>query len=134
MGLGANLAKDAVYPTAFVDDDGKPLTGENRYVIHFDKLQMPPAKAFWSITMYDAESFFVENPINRYNIAAWMPLNYYEDGSLDIYLQKDSPGKDKEANWLPAPAGKFSVTLRIYWPDESVLDGKWQPTAVKIVK
>ena len=130
MGLGANLAKDAVYPTAFVDGEGKPLTGQSRYVIHFDKGQMPPANAFWSITMYNAESFFVENPINRYNIAAWMPLKYNEDGSLDLYLQKDSPGKDKEANWLPAPEGKFSVTMRIYWPKESVLDGTWQPPAV----
>ncbi len=133
MGLGANLAKDAVYPTAFLDGDGKPLTGENRYVIHFDKGQMPPTNAFWSITMYNADSFFVENPINRYNIAAWMPLKYNEDGSLDLYLQKDSPGKDKEANWLPSPEGGFSATMRIYWPKESVLDGKWQPPAVKMM-
>jgi hypothetical protein len=134
MGLGANLAQDAVYPTAFVDGDGKPLTGENRYVIHFDKGQMPPTNAFWSITMYNAESFFVENPINRYNIAAWMPLKYNKDGSLDLYLQKDSHGKDNEVNWLPAPEAKFSATMRIYWPKEAVLDGKWQPPAVKVAK
>ena len=133
MGLGANLAKDAVYPTAFLDGDGKPLTGKNRYVIHFDKGQMPPTNAFWSITMYNADSFFVENPLNRYNIAAWMPLKYNEDGSLDLYLQKDSPGRDKEANWLPSPEGGFSVTMRIYWPKKSVLDGKWPPSAVKMM-
>jgi hypothetical protein len=95
---------------------------------------MPPAKAFWSITMYDADSFLVENPINRYNLAAWMPLKYNEDGSLDLYFQKDSPGKEKEANWLPAPDGAFSVTMRIYWPEESALSGKWRPPAVKLAK
>jgi hypothetical protein len=134
LGLGANLPQDAVYPTAFLDGDGKTLTGKNRYVIHFDKGQMPPAKAFWSITMYGSDNFFVDNPINRYNLAGWMPLKYNEDGSLDLYLQKDSPGKDKEANWLPAPEGEFSPTMRIYWPEESVLSGKWQPPAVKLAK
>jgi hypothetical protein len=73
----------------------------------------------------------VANPINRYNIAGWMPLKYNSDGSLDIYIQRDSPGTAKEANWLPAPPGKFSVTLRIYWPKESVLDGTWKPPAIR---
>jgi hypothetical protein len=128
------LVQDAIYPTAFVDGGGKPLTGRTRYVIHFDKGQTPPAKAFWSITMYDADSFLVENPINRYNFAAWMPLTHNEDGSLELYLQKDSPGKDKEANWLPSPEGGFSVTLRIYRPKKAVLDGKWQPPAVRVAQ
>jgi hypothetical protein len=78
--------------------------------------------AFWSITMYNAQSFFVANPINRYNIAAWMPLKYNADGSLDVYIQRDSPGKDKESNWLPAAEAEFSLTMRIYWPKESMLD------------
>ncbi len=133
VGLGANLPADAVYPSAFVDGDGKPLNGANRYVLHFDKGQTPPTNAFWSVTMYNAQSFFVDNPINRYAISAWMPVKYNEDGSLDIYMQRDSPGKDKEANWLPAPEGQFSLTMRIYWPKESVIDGTWKPSAVKRV-
>ena len=130
IGFGANIAADAVYPSAFVDADGKPLDGANRYVLHFDKGQAPPANAFWSLTMYNAQSFFVENPINRYNIAAWMPLKYNKDGSLDIYIQRESPGKAKESNWLPAPEGEFSVTMRIYWPKPEALDGTWKPTAI----
>jgi hypothetical protein len=133
MGIGANLAKDAVYPTAFVDGDNQPLTGANRYVLHFDKGRLPPVTAFWSITMYDAASFLAANPIDRYNIAGWMPLKYNPDGSLDVYLQHDSPGTQKESNWLPAPEGMFNVTLRMYWPKESVLDGSWKPPAVQKV-
>ena len=127
IGLGANIPADAIYPNAFTDADVKPLTGANRYVVHFDKGQTPPVNAFWSLTMYDAQSFFVENPIKRYNISGWMPLKYNEDGSLDVYIQKDSPGKDKEANWLPAAAGDFSITMRVYWPKPAMLDGSWTP-------
>jgi hypothetical protein len=133
FGIGANLAKDAVYPTAFVDGDGQPLAGGNRYVLHFDKGGLPPVNAFWSLTMYDAESFLAANPINRYNIAGWMPLKHNPDGSLDVYIQHDSPGTQKESNWLPAPEGPFSVTLRMYWPKESVLDGSWKPPAIQKV-
>ena len=131
IGLGANLADDAIYPNAFTDGDGKPLSGANRYVVHFDKGQTPPANAFWSLTMYDAQSFMVENPINRYDIASWMPLKYNKDGSLDVYIQKESPGKAKEANWLPAAAGDFSVTMRVYWPKPAMLNGSWTPPPVK---
>jgi hypothetical protein len=130
VGVGANIVEDAIYPTAFVDADSNPLTGTNHYVLHFAKGEMPPANAFWSVTMYNAQSFLVANPINRYNIAGWMPLKYNSDGSLDIYMQHDSPGTAKESNWLPAPQGKFNVTLRIYWPKESVLDGTWKPPAI----
>ena len=130
IGFGANLSADAIYPSAFVDGDGKPLDGANNYVLHFDKGQTPPANAFWSLTMYNAESFFVENPINRYNIAAWMPLKYNKDGSLDVYIQRESPGKDKQANWLPAAEGAFSVTMRIYWPKPEALDGSWKPSPI----
>jgi len=131
IGLGANLPADAIYPNAFVDGDGKPLSGAHRYVVHFDKGQTPPANAFWSMTMYDAQSFMVENPIHRYDIAGWMPLTYNQDGSLDVYVQKDAPGKDKEANWLPAAAGDFSITMRVYWPKPAMLDGSWTPPGVK---
>jgi hypothetical protein len=133
VGLGANLVEDAVYPSAFVDNEGKPLNGGNRYVIHFDKGAMPPVQAFWSITMYDAQSFFVPNSINRYAVSSWMPLQKNADGSLDIHVQAQSPGKDSESNWLPAPAGDFNLTLRMYWPTEkapTIMDGSWQPPAV----
>jgi hypothetical protein len=131
MGLGANLAKDAVYPTAFMDGSGQQLNGANRYVLHFDKGGVPPANAFWSLTMYDAQSFLAANPIDRYNIAGWMPLKHNPDGSLDVYIQHESPGKPKASNWLPAPAGDFSVTLRVYWPKETMLDGSWTPPAIQ---
>jgi hypothetical protein len=136
IGLGANLPEDAVYPSAFVDGDDKTLSGANKYVIHFDKGATPPVNAFWSITMYNSDSFFVANPINRYAISSWMPLKKNADGSLDIYVQHDSPGKDKESNWLPADAGDFNVTLRMYWPTEkapSIIDGSWKiPPVTKV--
>ena len=134
IGLGANLPQDAVYPSAFVDGDGKALNGANKYVIHFDKGATPPVDAFWSVTMYNPDSFFVANPINRFAVSSWMPMKKNKDGSLDLYLQHDSPGKDKEANWLPASDKDFNVTLRMYWPKEkapSIIDGSWKPPAVK---
>ena len=133
VGVGANLAKDAVYPGVFADGSGQPLTGTNQYVIHFDKGGLPPVNAFWSLTMYDAQSFLAANPINRYNIAGWMPLKYNVDGSLDVYVQHESPGSGRQSNWLPAPAGEFSLTLRMYWPKEEVLDGSWKPPAIQKV-
>ena len=133
IGLGANIAADAIYPNAYADSENQPLNGANNYVLHFDKGQTPPTNSFWSLTMYNAQSFFVENPINRYNISAWMPLKYNADGSLDIYIQKDSPGKAKESNWLPATAEAFSVTLRVYWPKESMIDGSWKAPGIKKV-
>jgi hypothetical protein len=137
VGLGANLTQDAVYPSAFVDAEGKPLSGANRYVLHFDKGAEPPVNAFWSVTMYDPQSFFVANPINRYAVSSWMPFKRNPDGSLDLYIQHESPGKDKEQNWLPAPAGEFNMTMRLYWPkekDPSILDGSWKPPAVTKVQ
>ena len=133
-GLGANIPQDAMYPTAFVDTDDQPLTGANRYVLHFDKGALPPANAFWSLTMYDAQSFLVENRTNRYNIAGWMPLAYNSDGSLDVYIQRDPPGGGKESNWLPTPPSTFSVTLRVYWPKEAMLDGAWKPPGIRKVE
>jgi hypothetical protein len=133
IGLGANLPADAVYPSLFVDADNQPLDGAHKYVIHFDKGQTPPVNAFWSITMYNADSFFVANPINRYALSSWMPLKNNADGSLDLYVQSESPGKDKASNWLPADAGAFNLTLRMYWPADkapSILDGSWKPPAI----
>lgn len=134
-GLGANLPADAIYPVAFVDGDGKPLDGANKYVLHFDKGKTPPANAFWSLTMYDNEGFQVPNPINRFAIGDRDKLKYNADGSLDLYIQTDSPGPDKEANWLPAPkSGAMGPTLRLYSPRAEALDGRWLPPAIRQVK
>jgi hypothetical protein len=138
IGLGANRPQDAVYPTSEADADGKPYDGAHKYVMHFPKGQLPPAKGFWSLTMYDAEYFFVANRLNRYTLSSRNKFNYNKDGSVDLYLQNASPGKDKEANWLPAPKGKFILMLRLYWPVEppkpSILDGTWKPPMVQLVK
>ncbi|MFI5073270.1 MAG: DUF1254 domain-containing protein, partial [Terriglobales bacterium] len=103
LGLGANLPEDAIYPLNLADETGKPLDGANSYKIHFDKGATPPVNAFWSITLYDADGFQVGNALNRFAVSSWMPFEYNVDGSLDLYFQNESPGKDKEANWLPAP-------------------------------
>jgi len=134
IGLGANRPQDAVYPTSLKDAHDDAYDGANKYVVHFDKGQTPPAEGFWSITMYDTGYFFVANPINRYSISPRQNLKSNSDGSLDLYIQKDSPGADKESNWLPAPAGKFVLMMRLYWPNEndpSILGGTWTIPEVK---
>ena len=131
LGLGANIPEDAIYPTSTVDSAGNPYNGANKYVMHFAKGQTPPVNAFWSLTMYSAGGYFIANPINRYAIGNRNPLKYNTDGSLDLYFQNVSPGKDKEANWLPAPAGAFNLCLRLYWPKEEILKGNWTPPPVK---
>jgi hypothetical protein len=133
VGLGANLPEDAIYPLHLADDTGKPLDGANKYVIHFAKGGTPPVNAFWSITLYDAEGFQVANVLNRFAVSSWMPFTTNADGSLDLYFQNESPGKDKEANWLPAPKGAFNLTMRLYGPTSDALTGKWSPSAVKKV-
>ena len=133
IAFGANLPADAVYPTAFTDGDGKQLNGANDYVLHFAKGATPPVNAFWSVTLYGPDSFFVANVIDRQAISSWMPLERASDGSLDIHIRKDPPGKDRESNWLPAPAGDFNLTMRMYWPRQerpSILDGSWIPPPV----
>jgi len=99
--------------------------------MHFDKGQEPPVDGFWSLTMYDGSYFFVPNPLNRYTLSSRFEFKRNADGSLDFYIQKDSPGVEKESNWLPAPAGKFILMLRLYWPRPSVIDGTWKAPAVK---
>lgn len=136
IGLGANRNADAVYPTSMKDARGRSYSGANRYVMRFAKGQLPPTRGFWSLTMYDANYFFVANPINRYSISARQPLKANADGSIDLYIQNESPGKDREANWLPAPSGAFILMLRMYWPNEaqpSILDGSWNPPPVSAV-
>lgn len=130
MGLGANLVEDAIYPLNLGDESGKPLDGANKYTINFGKGSAPPVNAFWSITLYDSEGFQVGNTLNRFAVSSWMPFEYNPDGSLDIYFQNESPGKDKEANWLPAPKGPFNLTMRLYGPKSEALTGKWNPPPV----
>ena len=130
VGLGANLPEDAVYPLNIGDDTGKPLDGANRYGIHFDKGATPPMKAFWSITLYDPQGFQVANSLNRFAVSSWMPFKYNVDGSLDLYFQNANPGKEREANWLPAPKGSFNLTMRLYSPRSEALTGKWNPPPV----
>lgn len=134
LGLGANLPEDAIYPLNLFDDTGKPLDGANKYTIHFDKAATPPVNAFWSITLYDSEGFQVANELNRFAISSYFPFNTNADGSLDLYFQNESPGKDREANWLPAPKGAFNLTMRLYGPKFEALTGKWNPPAVTKVQ
>jgi hypothetical protein len=134
IGLGANRPQDAVYPSSQKDGEGKAYDGASKYVLHLAKGQMPPARGFWSVTMYDNNYFFVANPINRYSISARQNLKPNPDGSVDLYIQKESPGAEKESNWLPAPSGKFQLMMRLYWPNEnspSIINGTWKPPAVK---
>jgi len=129
-GLGANLPEDAVYPLNLGDDAGRPLDGANNYTITFEKGAEPPTEAFWSVTLYDREGFQVANPLNRFAVSSWMPFKYEADGSLVLYVQNESPGEDKAANWLPAPKGPFNLTMRIYAPRSDVLTGRWNPPPV----
>jgi len=134
IGLGANRPQDAVYPTSEVDAAGKPYDGKQKYVMHFAQGQLPPVDGFWSLTMYNGEYFFVDNTLNRYTLSARNDLKKNADGSVDLYLQHENPGPEKESNWLPAPEGKFILMLRLYWPKEtppSIIDGTWKIPAVK---
>ena len=130
IALGMNRPEDAFYPINLFDADGKPLDGANKYMIHFDKGATPPANAFWSITLYDADGFQVANVLNRFAVSSYMPFVNNADGSLDLYFQHESPGKNKEANWLPAPMGAFNLSMRIYSPRSEAINGKWNPPAV----
>jgi len=134
IGLGANRPEDAVYPVCKTDAEGNALDGANRYVLRFPRGGLPPAKGFWSLTMYDEDYFFVANPLNRYSISERQDLRQNPDGSVDLLLQRDDPGADRRSNWLPAPAGRFQLMLRLYWPDESdptILRGTWPIPAVR---
>ncbi len=134
IGLGANRPQDAIYPTSEGPDLIKKYSGANKYVIHFEKGKLPPVNGFWSITMYDADYFFVDNPLNRYTVSERNDLKANADGSVDVYIQNESPGKDKESNWLPAPKDQFILMMRTYWPQEkppSLIDGSWKIPGVK---
>ena len=134
---GANLPEDAVYPTSTGPDVVSKYDGSKKYVMHFNKGELPPVQGFWSITMYDEDYFFVQNPINRQSISARQDLKANADGSIDLYIQNENPGPDKESNWLPAPKGTFILMMRNYWPNETsptILDGSWKIPPVKAVE
>jgi hypothetical protein len=136
IGLGANRPEDAVYPTSEGSDVLQSYSGAKKYVMHFAKGEFPPVNGFWSLTMYDAGYFFVPNALNRYTLSQRDKLKTNPDGSVDLYLQHDSPGADKEANWLPAPADRFILMLRMYWPKDkspSILNGTWKIPRVREV-
>jgi hypothetical protein len=132
FGLGAVPVEDAIYPSALTQADGKPFDSAAKYVMHFERDELPPARAFWSLTMYNEKQLFTANPIDRFAIGDRDKLSFNEDGSLDLYIQRDMPDAEWKSNWLPAPAsGAFSMNLRLYWPTSAVLDGDWAPPAVK---
>lgn len=132
VGLGANQPEDAIYPLNVADADGNAIEGGKKYVLHFTKEQLPPVEAFWSVTMYDAEGFQIANPLNRFAIGDRDALKYNSDGSLDIYIQSETPGAEKESNWLPSAAkGVLGITMRLYAPRAAAIDGRWNPPAIQ---
>lgn len=130
-GLGVNAPEDAIFMTAHFDAGGRRLDGNNRYVLHFDNGNAPPADGFWSLSLYNELQRFAANGLNRYNLASNGELKPNPDGSLDLYIQSADPGKDKESNWLPAPKGPFTLILRVYWPKDSVVSGRWNPPGIR---
>jgi hypothetical protein len=129
LGIYGNSKQEAMYPTYYVDEAKQKLDGANRYTLRFAPPQLPPVNAFWSLTMYEEpQSLLVANPINRYLVNSPMLPQFQRDadGGLTLIVQNESPGKDKEANWLPAPKGPFSMIMRLYWPKEAATDGKWK--------
>lgn len=136
IGIYGNAKEEAIYPVLAVDSNGEKLNGANRYTLTFPAGELPPVNAFWSTTMYELpQSLLVANPINRYLLNSTMMSQFVKDadGGITLYFQNESPGKDKEANWLPAPKGPFWVILRLYWPKEAALDGSWAvPKVIKV--
>ena len=134
LGLGTTTVEDAIAPTALTMADGSPFDAEAKYEVRFPHNGLPPARAFWSLTLYDGRQLFADHPTGRYAIGNRDPLRFDSDGSLMLYIQRESPGRGMESNWLPTPnQGAFSLTLRVYWPEPAALDGKWAPPLVKRV-
>jgi hypothetical protein len=131
VNLGANAPEDGLNLRTRLDSGGRPLNGANKYVLHFDKGKTPPAEAFWSLTMYNDKQLLVANPLEHYAIGDRDKPHLNADGSLDIFIQHDSPGRDKESNWLPASKDNFTVILRIYSPKAELLERRWEPPAIK---
>jgi hypothetical protein len=134
LGLGTTTVEDMIAPTALTMADGSPFDAEAKYEVRFPHNGLPPARAFWSLTLYDGRQLFADHPTGRYAIGNRDPLRFDSDGSLMLYIQRESPGRGMESNWLPTPnQGAFSLTLRVYWPESAALDGKWAPPLVKRV-
>lgn len=132
FGLGANLPEDAVYPISSTDGQGRPLQGANRYALRFPKGKLPPVHAFWSVTLYDIDGYFVPNPIDRRTLGDRSGLKQEDDGSLTLHIQSESPGPGKEGNWLPSPADQdFKLVMRLYSPGKEILSGSWQPPEIR---
>lgn len=134
LGIFGNSKQEAMYPLYTVDADGQPLSGTNRYTLHFAADQLPPVNAFWSLTMYELpSSLLVANPLNRYLLNSPMLPQFQRDadGGLTFSIQPESPGAELEANWLPAPQGPFFCAMRLYWPKATALDGTWQAPAIQ---
>ncbi len=133
-GLGVLVPHEAIYPTGNIDDHNELLNGSHNYTLTFPAGQLPPNDGFWSLSMYGSDFFFVDNPLGRYAIGDRMPgLQFDADGSLTLYIQSESPGKDKESNWLPAPKGGFYVIFRVYLPREEVLSLEYKLPPIKRV-
>jgi hypothetical protein len=134
LGIYGNSKLEAMYPTYYVDEAKRKLDGANRYTLRFAPGQLPPVNAFWSLTMYEEPaSLLVANPINRYLVNSPMLPQFKRDADdgLTLIIQNESPGKDKEANWLPAPKGAFSMIMRLYWPKAEATEGKWTAPPLK---
>jgi hypothetical protein len=134
--LAALCPEEAIYFQTYVDDQARRMNGQHRYVLRFEKGQLPPVEAFWSITLYRApEGLLAANPIDRYSIGdRTKGLRYGPDGSLEITIQQESPGADKESNWLPTPKGEFYLGLRCFLPRQEITAGLWKPPSVKRTK
>jgi len=132
--LGENLPQDAVYPSLSTDSEGTPLDGSSAYILRFDKGRLPPVNAFWSVTAYDTDGYFIPNALKRQALGDRDKLQFNPDGSLDLHIQAESPGPDKEANWLPVAKAPFTLLMRLYSPKAEILDGSWTPPPVMQVK
>ncbi|MES2127310.1 MAG: DUF1254 domain-containing protein [Pseudomonadota bacterium] len=130
-GLAANTPEDSMYGISYADIDGKPLNGNTAYTLRFNKDELPPVRAFWSVTVYDNEAFPVPNPLKRYALGDRDKMQHGADGSLTLYIRSTSPGAALESNWLPVPAGPFNLTLRAYYPRATMLQGVWHPPGVR---
>ncbi len=130
LGLGALPPEEATYFSCCQTGAASSLSGEHAYTLHFAAPELPPVHAFWSLSLYGEDGYFVSNAIHRFAIGDRDALKFNRDGSLDLYVQHDAPGADRDSNWLPAPGGKFNLSLRLYWPGEDVVRGRWQPPAV----
>ena len=130
LGLGALPPEEATYFSCCRTDAERSLSGQHAYKLHFGAAELPPVQAFWSLSLYGEDGYFVSNAIHRFAIGDRDALKFNSDGSLDLLIQHDAPGADRDSNWLPAPSGQFNLSLRLYWPSEDVVRGRWRPPPV----